>query len=220
VVVPVVVGIGVLELGGFDCLVGVGAADLVVLGGGADEVFGVAGAGVGAVGAAVVVCDGADEVVAGATEEVVVGAAEAVVADGLALAFLCFLWWAFLCGGSFFLALVVVCVLVAAAGVLEELELEPLELPQPATPTAAARATSSARFIRSTPLVARRLRSSGYKCSRRPRVAAFYDRLDAGSRAGWPRARRLCIAPVASRKPPAGSVQSARPARPSRSGTI
>jgi hypothetical protein len=176
VVVPVVVGIGVLEVGGFDCLVVVGGADLVVPGGGADEGVGAAGAGVGA-GAtdAVVVGDGADEVVAGGTEEVVVGAAEAVVADGLGfgLAFLCFLWWAFLCRGSFFLALVVVCVLVAAAGVLEEFELELLELPQPATPTAAAIAKSSARFIPWTPLVARRLRFSGYKCSRRPIVAAF-----------------------------------------------
>ncbi len=100
----------------------------------------------------VVVGAGAEDVVIGADEDVVVGElAAAAVVVGLGLCF--FLWWTcfFFCG-SCFLAFVVVGVLVAAAGVLVELLLEPPELPQPATTTAIATAEIKARFIGWTPL--------------------------------------------------------------------
>ena len=151
---PVVVGIdGGLEcvvVGGDECVVVGGGDECVVVGAGAEAVV-VGDAGAVGVGADdVVVGAGAEDVVIGADEDVVVGELAAVVV-GLGLAF--FLWWTcfFFCG-SCFLAFVVVGVLVAAAGVLVELLLEPPELPQPATTTAIAMAEIRARFIGWTPL--------------------------------------------------------------------
>jgi hypothetical protein len=149
VVPPVVVGIGApppfdppppLDLG------------WVVVGGGAEDVV----VGVGGGGAEEVVGAGIDDVVvSGTADEVVVGAGAG------AEAFLAGLWcWGFFfLAGSFFLWGVVVVVGVEAAEVLLELEL--LELPQPASTTAAATVVSSARFMDGAPLCARRLRSSG-----------------------------------------------------------
>jgi hypothetical protein len=139
-------------VGGGDACVVVGD-ECVVVGAGAEAVVvGDAGA-VGVAADDVVVGAGAEDVVIGADEDVVVGELAAAAVDvGLGLCF--FLWWTcffFFCG-SCFLAFVVVGVLVAAAGVLVELLLEPPELPQPATTTAIATAEIKARFIGWTPL--------------------------------------------------------------------
>lgn len=171
---PLVVGIGA----GLECVV-VGGGDACVVAGGAEDV--VVGAGaeavvVGDAGAAgaddVVVGAGAEDVVTGAAEEPDVDelAAEVAVGCGFGLAF--FLWWTFFfLVGSFFLAFVVVGVLVAAAGVLVELVLEPPELPQPATTRAiVATAAIRARFIGWTPLRSQTC-FPGYKCFRRFIVA-------------------------------------------------
>jgi hypothetical protein len=138
-------------VGGGDAWVVVGD-ECVVVGAGAEPVV-VGDAGAVGVGADdVVVGAGAEDVVIGADEDVVVGELAAAAVVGLGLCF--FLWWTcfFFFGGSCFLAFVVVGVLVAAAGVLVELLLEPPELPQPATTTAIATAEIKARFIGWTPL--------------------------------------------------------------------
>jgi hypothetical protein len=142
----------------------------VVVGAGAEAVV-VGDAGAVGVGAdEVVVGAGAEEVVIGAADDVVVGELAAVVVGlGFGLGFfLC--WTCFFLGGSCFLFFVVFGVLVAAAGVLVELLLEPPELPQPATITAIAMAEIKARFIGWTPLRSQTW-SPGYKCFRRPIVA-------------------------------------------------
>ena len=151
---PVVVGIdGGLEcvvVGDDECVVVGGGEECVVVGAGAEAVV-VGDAGAVGVGADdVVVGAGAEDVVTGAADDVVVGALAAVVV-GLGLGFL---WWTcfFFFGGSCLLFFVVVGVLVAAAGVLVELVLEPPELPQPAATTAIAMAEIKARFIGWTPL--------------------------------------------------------------------
>jgi hypothetical protein len=131
-------------------VVGGGGAEEVA-GGGADEVVGVTG------GEEVVGVTGAEEVVGvTAAELVVIGAAVVVVAAAavavavvVVVAFLWAFFFFFFLLGSFFLCEVVV-VLGVAADV--EVELELLELPQPASTTAAARVVSSARFIVGLPL--------------------------------------------------------------------